>query len=93
MEFEWHDEKRQRNLDKHGIDFRDAVRVFQDPHHLWGFDEEHYDFEERWWTLGRVHDTVLVVVWTERDGDVIRIISARRATRHEEETYYESFAR
>ena len=92
MDFEWHDEKRERNLEKHGIDFRDAVRVFQDQHRLWGFDEEHSDFEDRWWTIGMAHDTVLVVVWTERDG-VIRMISARRTTTSEQKAYYESFTR
>lgn len=92
MEFEWHEEKRQSNLEKHGVDFRDAIRVFQDEKRLWGFDDRHSDFEDRWWTVGMTHDTVLTVVWTERGG-VIRLISARRATRDEQTAYYESLAR
>ncbi len=92
MDFEWHDEKRERSLEKHGIDFRDAVRVFQDQRRLWGFDEEHSEFEDRWWTIGMTNDTVLLVVWTERDG-VIRMISARRATPNEQKAYYESLTR
>lgn len=92
MEFEWHEEKRQSNLEKHGVDFRDAIRVFQDEKRLWGFDDRHSDFEDRWWTVGMTHDTVLTVVWTEHGG-VIRLISARRATRDEQTAYYESLAR
>ena len=92
MEFEWDEGKRRRNLAKHGIDFRDAVRVFHDAHRLWGFDEAHSDLEDRWWTLGSVHETVLLVVTTARGG-VIRIISARKATRDEQEAYYQSLTR
>jgi uncharacterized DUF497 family protein len=90
--FEWDDEKRRSNLANHGIDFRDAIEALQDGNRIWGFDEEHSDSEERWWTLGMTHETILFVVTTVRAG-VVRIISARKATRDEQRAYVESFAR
>ncbi len=92
MELEWDEEKRRSNLAKHGIDFRDAAQIFRDPNQLWGFDERHRDEEDRWWTLGITRGTVLFIVTTER-GDVLRIISARKATRDEQRAYYENLTR
>ncbi len=92
MEFEWDEQKCEINLKKHGVDFRDAVHVFRDEHRIGGSDAGHSEFEERWWTVGRIRDTVLFVVSTERGG-VIRIISARKVTRDEQKTYYESLPR
>lgn len=89
MEFEWDERKRAINLTKHGVDFRDALRIFRDDHRIWGFDEEHSEHEDRWWTLGRAASVLLFVVATERRG-VVRLISARKATRDERRTYYES---
>ncbi|MCP3959440.1 MAG: BrnT family toxin [bacterium] len=89
MELEWNEDKRETNIARHGVDFLDAVRVFLDEHRLWGYDEAHSDLEDRWWALGRVHDLVLFVVTTERRG-VTRMISARKATRNEQTTYYEN---
>jgi uncharacterized DUF497 family protein len=48
VEFEWDEAKRRTNLETHGVDFRDAVRVFEDEHRLWGYDRSHSDFEDRW---------------------------------------------
>ncbi len=92
MELEWDEHKRHRNLAKHGVDFRDAVRVFLDPHLLWGFDDRHSDHEDRWWNLGITVGAVLLVVTTER-GTVQRIISARKATQDERAAYYENLTR
>ncbi len=92
MEFEWDEQKCENNLRKHSVDFRDAVHVFRDEHRIGGFDARHSDFEERWWTVGRIRDTVLFVVSTERGG-VFRIISARKVTRDEQKAYYESLPR
>jgi len=91
MDFEWDEEKRKTNLAKHGIDFPDAVRVFQDEKRLWGFDEGHSGLEDRWWTLGMTYGNLLLVVTTERE-EMTRIISARKATRDEQRAYYQSFA-
>jgi uncharacterized DUF497 family protein len=88
-EFEWDAAKAASNLAKHGVSFEAARRVFDDV-----FADERYDFhtasgEVRYLITGRVNDVVLRVVYTER-GDRIRIVSARKATAHEEEEYYRS---
>lgn len=92
MEFEWDEQKRRKNLATHNVDFRDAVRVFQDSYRLWGYDAEHSELEDRWWTIGLVRDTILFVVTTERE-DRVRLVSARKATANERKTYDESRAR
>ena len=88
-EFEWDDAKARRNLEKHGVSFEAAQLVFNDI-----FAVEHLDFrgerpEERFVTTGLVNGALLTVVYTER-GERIRIISARKATTHEQEEYYRS---
>ena len=85
VDFEWDAGKAAGNFRKHGVDFADAVGVFDDPVALSMPDDD--PGEERWIGLGT--DTlgrVLVVVYTYRD-EKIRIISARRATPSERETY------
>lgn len=85
--FEWDDAKARANLAKHGISFEDACRVFDDPHALESVTWE--DGEERSLTFGRARaHLLLVVVSTDRDGR-IRLISARRATKHERRMYEE----
>jgi hypothetical protein len=85
MEYEWDAHKARVNLRKHQIDFADAVSVFDDPLALTipdpGLEED------RFITLGiDALGRVLVVVYTWR-GDYIRVISARRASRHEHRHY------
>ena len=84
--FEWDDEKARRNLANHHVSFERATNVFGDPNSIDQIDDE--PGEERWQTAGRDLNRVLVVVWTVRQGNRIRIISARKATRHEEDSYY-----
>jgi uncharacterized DUF497 family protein len=83
-EFEWDDNKNRINIAKHGISLKDARFAFYDPHKV-----EMSDFsgpnEERWKIIGMV-DKLLLVVYTER-GERIRLISARAATRAEQEEY------
>lgn len=84
MDFEWDEDKRELNLDKHGIDFIAAISVFDDPNALEAYDEEHSDFEDRYQIIGEAKPGILFVVYTERDdGVTYRIISARRAERRE----------
>ena len=83
---EWDDAKAEINYKKHGIRFRIAARVFLDDNRIDYFDELHSDFEERWKVIGKVRD-VLAVIYTERV-EKIRIISARYATKEEEDEYY-----
>jgi len=91
MKFEWDMEKAQINEVKHHIDFETAARVFLDPNRYEEYDDSHDEYEERWKTIGLVGPAVLVVIFTERGpgGEVIRIISARKANEKERKTYYE----
>jgi uncharacterized DUF497 family protein len=85
VDFEWDEDKAAVNVRKHGIDFADAVGVFNDPLAFSMPDDD--PGEARWIGLGT--DTLgrlLVVVYTFR-GENIRIISARRATPSERKTY------
>ena len=86
MQFEWDEQKNRVNIQKHGIDFADAVELFASPMLTALDDREDYG-EDRWIGLGRVKARVLVVVYTERDEDTIRVISLRKALRHERERY------
>jgi uncharacterized DUF497 family protein len=87
MQFEWDDQKRLSNIQKHDIDFADAVSVLDDTAALTHQDLE--SEEVRFVTLGfNAIGRLLVVVYTWRGEDVIRIISARLATRSER-TFYE----
>ena len=82
----WDDNKAKINIQKHKIHFEDAARVFLDKYRIEDFDEFHSDDEERTRVIGKVKG-VLVVIYTMR-GDKTRLISARKATKHEEEIYY-----
>ena len=86
MLFEWDEEKNTANIKKHGIDFEDAIRVFEDDDRIEIYDAAHSGEEDRYNTIGMVND-VLFVVYTERR-ETIRIISARPATRGERSIYY-----
>ena len=87
MQFEWDENKRQANIEKHGIDFADAVKIFdgfthaaQDTREDWG--------EERFVAVGLLNGLEIAVIYTPRNGKR-RIISVRRARVKEREIYYE----
>jgi uncharacterized DUF497 family protein len=84
--FECDEEKNAANVQKHGIDFEEAIHVFEDDDRIEIYDAAHSGEEDRYNTIGMVKD-VLFVVYTERR-EVIRIISARPATRRERSIYY-----
>jgi uncharacterized DUF497 family protein len=87
IEFEWDEAKADDNLRKHGVSFEFAATAFRDPFGIeWIDDREAYG-EVRTIPLGMADGTVLVVVYTERESR-IRLISARRATRYEQDRYY-----
>ncbi|MEN8502298.1 BrnT family toxin [Paraburkholderia sp. DD10] len=86
---EWDEAKNQINIRKHGIDFRDAINVFNHPV-LTALDQRNDYGEDRWIAPGWMAAIVGVVVYVERDMDVVRIISARKATRHEVTRYKRS---
>jgi uncharacterized DUF497 family protein len=87
MDFEWDDAKSESNERKHGVAFPEALTVFADPLSVTGYDPRHADDEDRFLTMGvSVDGRRLVVSHTDR-GDVVRIISARVATRRERKDY------
>ena len=89
MHFEWDPRKATRNLRKHGVSFEEAVTVFYDPLALTGADPDHSENEERCVTFGNSSlGRILIVAHTDGE-DVIRIISAREATRGERCIYEE----
>ena len=90
--FDWDPDKAVANRKKHDVDFASAVTVFDDPLALSQYDFGHSEIEERWATIGKtLPGTVLVVIHTFNEADpgemVIRIISAREATKNERMQY------
>jgi uncharacterized DUF497 family protein len=82
-EFEWHPGKAESNAEKHGVTFDEAAKVFTDPRALTYVDPDHSQHEERQLTIGKAGPImILIVSHTDRAG-VIRIISARKASRKE----------
>jgi uncharacterized DUF497 family protein len=86
-QFEWSDAKARANLLKHGVSFEVARRVFDDPASVDEVDDREGYGEDRFVAVGMVNARVLTVTYTERDG-LIRSISARKATRREQDSYF-----
>ncbi|NDJ21445.1 BrnT family toxin [Nostoc sp. B(2019)] len=86
MHFEWDEAKNLENISKHQIDFADVPEMFDSPMLIELDDRFNYG-EKRWFGIGFLGNGVAVVVWTERQSDVIRIISARRANRYERKRF------
>ncbi len=86
MKYEWDDEKNRKNIRLRGIDFLDVPAMFQHP--MVTFLDERKDYgEDRWVGIGILKTILAVIVFTERGEDTIRIISARKALKHEEDIY------
>ncbi|MEG5018816.1 MULTISPECIES: BrnT family toxin [unclassified Microcoleus] len=83
MQFEWDEAKNLENIRKHQIDFADVPAMF-DGEMLSELDDSFDYGEYRWFGSGSLGSGIAIVVWTERQKNVIRIISARRANRHEQ---------
>jgi len=88
-QFEWEAGKAQSNLAKHGVSFAAARSVFDDAFAFERCDFESEPGEVRYAITGMVNEIILTVVYTER-GERTRIISARKATKHEQAEYYRS---
>ena len=89
MEFEWDKNKAASNLSKHGVSFDEARTAFDDPLYIDFYDPDHSYDEHRYIIIGQSRqNSLLIISYTER-GNVIRLISARKATRKERETYEE----
>jgi uncharacterized DUF497 family protein len=95
LRFEWDDRKNAQNRRKHGISFEEAQTVFFDEQALLIADPDHSEQEERFILLGLsgALQTLVVCHCYRREGDVIRLISARRADRQEREEYENRWTR
>jgi uncharacterized protein len=89
IRFEWEENKNRENQRKHRISFEEARTVFYDDNAIEFYDNEHSDFEDRLLMLGlSAKLRILIVCHTYREDDsVIRIISARKATKNEKNNY------
>jgi hypothetical protein len=88
MRFTWSEAKRKSNLKNHGLDFRDAPRVFEGL--TFTFEDDRFDYgEQRFVTLGLLNGTPVSIVHTET-ADHIHIISFRKATKNEQIIFFES---
>lgn len=88
MEYDWDENKRLENIHKHGIDFVGCEAVF-DGYTITVEDDRFPYGERRYITFGLLEDRVVIVAHTETE-DVIRIISIRKAKRHEQEIYFQN---
>jgi len=87
MRYEWGEAKRLANIEKHGIDFADVPPMFDGD--VLTIQDQRFDYDEiRYLTFGLLKFRVIVVAHTD-EVDVIRIISARKATKNEEKLYFE----
>ena len=91
MRSEWENKKNRENIYKHGVSFEEAQEVFNDPLHLSKLDKRFGYLEERWITVGSTGKGEIVVganlFFNSEGEEVIRIISARRATSRERKQY------
>ena len=88
MNLEWDDDKNLINQQKHGVSFEEARELFESGvDYLEIFDYEHSDFEDRFIAIGPIGRGLVMVVYTEREEDVTRIIGARLANKNEQSLY------
>ncbi len=87
MKFIWEEAKRSSNIEKHGIDFADVPPMFDG--NVFTIEDQRFDYgKARYITFGLLQFRVIVVAHTDKNG-VIRIIPARKATKHEEKLYFQ----
>ena len=90
MYFEWDAAKETSNLQKHGVSFDDATLVFYDSGRIETYDGRGNFSEDRWATIGLALSAVLYVVYTVREEETVRLISARKANANERKKYREA---
>lgn len=89
MRVEWDEAKNLANQRKHGLSFEEAEELFASgSDYLEIFDEAHSEFEDRFIAIGPITRGLIVVAWTEREDDALRIISARWPTEREKALYH-----
>ena len=86
----WDRHKNQVNIEKHGLDFTDAFKVFQSPM-LAGLDDREEYPEERWIGIGLMDNRTVVLVFSEPAEETVRIISFRKATTDERKRYEQAY--
>jgi uncharacterized protein len=91
MQFEWDSRKAAQNIEKHGVPFEYAVRVFLDLHRLDTEDDRRDYGEERRLTVGSIEGRLFAVAYTLR-GRLVRLISARKANQREQRQYDEALS-
>jgi uncharacterized DUF497 family protein len=88
MRFTWNEPKRELNLQQHGLDFVDAPKVFEGA--TFTYEDDRFDYaEQRFVTLGVLEGVVVSVVHTETPRQ-IRVISFRKATKHEQAIFFKN---
>ena len=86
MKFEWDESKRQTNIHKHRIDFVDVIPMFNDE--AMTLEDLRFDYgENRFWLIGFLRNALIIVTYTLKDKHTTRIISARKATKHEQKRF------
>jgi len=88
VRYEWDNDKAAANRRKHGVNFEDAIGALEDPNRLEEIDARFVYREERLQVIGMARNEVLFVIVTLVGEDACRIISARKATRHEQDRYH-----
>lgn len=89
MRYSWDEHKNRRNLDLHGISFQDASRIFKGP--TVERVDDRFDYPEpRVYAIGLVNGLEVTVIYTDRNYDERRIISAWRAASHERRYYWQN---
>ena len=88
MKFTWDEAKNSINRQKHGVDFADVPEMFELPMVTF-LDRKREYGEDRWVGIGWLHDVLAVAIYAEPDRKTVRIISARKANRHEQSIYAE----
>jgi len=86
VKFEWDEQKNQENIRKHGLDFADAWEIFDAPMQTALDTRADYE-EDRWTGIGFLGNRIVVVVFTQRSEDVVRIISLRKALNYERKKF------
>jgi hypothetical protein len=88
LEFDWDEDKRRKNIQKHRIDFVEACKIFLND--TVDIEDTSSSGERRFISIGQTQGLILAVVFTYRN-DRIRIISARKASKNEKRIYYQSY--
>lgn len=91
LNIEWDENKNQKNIKNHGISFEQAKYVFADPLYVEFYDGKHSDDEDRYIILGKVSKVLMVIVTYRANNSIVRIVSAREATKKEVRLYEENY--